>query len=196
MPRELIESACTTRLRRMQIVPIFHRIFRELYGEPCWNVRPGYGSFLTLEFGKPHLQVLEPTVASKDAPRKVRRLLARRNIFVQGEWYLRIASCAWEVLSEGKHVGNGSTKLSMRRAAGLLDGQKLIQFSFLPEKRWSVFEFDLGATLRTVPYDRKGEQWVLRTPKQKILALRADHRYRYMRADLQGDRGMWKPALK
>ncbi|HME35828.1 MAG TPA: hypothetical protein VKF84_11360 [Candidatus Sulfotelmatobacter sp.] len=177
-------------------MPIFHKVFRELYGEPCWNVQPGYGSFLTLEFGKPHLDVHEPIVASKDAPRKVRRLLARRNIFVHGEWHLRIASSAWEVLSNGKHVGNGSTKLSMRRAADLLNGQKLIQFSFRPEESWSVFEFDLGATLRTVPYDRKSEQWVLHTPKQKTLTLRADRRYQYMRADLPRDRGQWKPALR
>lgn len=84
----------------------------------------------------------------------------------------------------------------MRRAADLLDGQKLIRFSFLPEKAWSVFEFDLGATLRTVPYDRKGKQWVLYTPKQKTLTLRADRRYQYMRADVPRDRGLWKPALK
>ena len=180
----------------MQIAPIFHKVFREIYGKPCWNVKPGYGSFFTLEFGKPHLDVQEPTVASKGASRKVRRLLARRNVFVHGEWHLRIASCAWEVLSSGKNVGNGSTRLSMRRATDLLDGQKLIQFSFLPEKVWCVFEFDLGATLRTVPYDRKGEQWVLLTPDQRALTLRADRRYQYMRADLPRDRGLWKSAVK
>jgi hypothetical protein len=180
----------------MQTVSIFHKIFRELYGRPCWNVKPGYGSFLTLEFGKPHLDVREPTVASKDISQKVRRLLARRSVFVHGEWHLRIDSCAWEVLSNGRHVGNGTTKRSMRRASDLLDGQKLTQFSFLPKQVQCMFEFDLGATLRTVPYDRKGEQWVLHTPEQKVLTLRADRRYRYMRADLPRDRGLWKPALK
>jgi hypothetical protein len=139
----------------MQIASIFHKVFREMYGKPCWNVKSGYGSFFTLEFGKPHLEVREPTVASKDASRKVRRLLARRNIFVHGEWHLRIASCAWEVLSNGKHVGNGSTKRSMRRAADLLDGQKLIRFSFFPEKVWCVFEFDLGATSGPFPTTQK-----------------------------------------
>lgn len=180
----------------MQTVPIFHKIFRELYGEPCWNVKPGYGSFFTLEFGKPHLEVREPTVASKDASRRVRSLLARRSVFVHGEWHLWIYSCSWEVLSKGRHVGNGSTKRSMRRAADLLDGQKLIQFSFFPKEVLCVFEFDLGATLRTVPYDRKSEQWVLHTPEQKALTLRADRRYQYMRADLPRDRGLWKSALK
>jgi hypothetical protein len=180
----------------MQTAPIFQKVFREIYGKSCWNVKPGYGSFFTLEFGKPHLEVCEPTVANKAVPRKVRRLLARRNVFVHGEWHLRIDSCAWEVLSNGRHVGNGTTKLSMRRAADLLNGQKLIQFSLFPKELQCVFEFDLGATLRTVPYDRKGAQWVLHTPDQKALTLRADRRYQYMRPDQPRDRGLWKPALK
>jgi len=191
----LMESTCAIRLCWMQIAPIFHKLFSELYGVPCWNVKPGYGSFFTFEFGNPHLDIREPTDA-KDASGKVRKLLARRSVFVHGEWHLRIDSCAWDVLSNGKHVGNGSTKRSMRRAADLLNGQKLIQFSFFPKKVQCVFEFDLGGTLRTVPYDRKGEQWVLHTPKQKALTLRADRRYQYMRVDLPTDRGLWKPVLK
>jgi hypothetical protein len=71
----------------MQTAPIFQKVFREIYGKSCWNVKPGYGSFFTLEFGKPHLEVCEPTVANKAVPRKVRRLLARRNVFVHGEWH-------------------------------------------------------------------------------------------------------------
>ena len=148
-----------------------------MYGSPCWNVKPGYGSFLALEFGKPHLEVREPIVANKRCSPKVRKHLARRGVFVHGEWHLRIASCAWEVLSNGKHVGNGETKSSMRRAATVLDGQKLIRFSIAPERLLCVFEFDLGGTIRTVPYDKKGEQWVLFTPEEKVLTLRADRRY-------------------
>lgn len=84
----------------------------------------------------------------------------------------------------------------MRHAINLLDGQKLIQFSLFPKKVQCIFEFDLGATLRTVSCDRKGEQWVLHTPERKALTLRADRRYQYMRADLPRDQGLWKPALK
>jgi hypothetical protein len=54
----------------------------------------------------------------------------------------------------------------------------------IPKKVQCIFEFDLGATLRTAPYDRKGEHWVLHTPEQKALTLRADRRYQYMRSDL------------
>jgi hypothetical protein len=69
MQRELIEFTCAIRLRSMPTAPIFHKVFCEIYGKPCWNVKPGYGSFFTLEFGKPHLDVHEPTVASKNASR-------------------------------------------------------------------------------------------------------------------------------
>ena len=127
---------------------------------------------------------------------KVRRRLARRNVFVHGEWHLRIAGCAWEVLSNGEHVGNGSTKSSMRRAATLLDGQNLIRFSFAPEDLQCVFEFDLGGVLRTIPYDKKSEQWVLFTPERKVLTLRADRRYQYTPADLPADNAIWKPVVK
>jgi hypothetical protein len=179
----------------MPIVSIFQKVFSEVYGHPCWNVKPGYGSFLTLEFGRPHLDVREPSIANKDASLRVRRLLAHRSVFVHGEWHLWIYCCAWEVLSNGKHIGNGSTKLEMRRAAKVLDGQKLVQFSFAAKQVRCIFEFDLGATLQTEPYDRKGEQWMLHTPKKKVLTLRADRRYQYMRSDVPRDRGQWKPAL-
>jgi hypothetical protein len=77
----------------------------------------------------------------------------------------------------------------------VLDGQKLIRFSFTTEKLLCVFESDLGGTISTVRYDKKGEQWVLFTPEQKILTLRADRRYRYMPPHLPNDKGVWKPGL-
>ena len=183
MLRELIEGTSAIRLRSMQTVPIFHKVFRELYGEPCWNAKPGYGSFFTLEFGKPPRHSRSNSGEQRHLSKSA-KTFGCRSVFVHGEWHLRIASCSWEVLRTANMLEMASTKHSMRRAADLLDGQKLIRFSFLPEKAWSVFEFDLGAVLRTVPYDRKGEQWVLHTPKQKALTLRADRCYQYMRADL------------
>lgn len=164
-----------------------------MYGRPCWNVKPGYGSSITLEFGKPHLEIREPIIAST-RHLKVRRLFARRNVFVHGEWHLHIYDCAWEVLNNDKHVGNGSTKRSMQRAAKLLDGQKLIKFSFTPKDLQCLFEFDLGGALKTVPYDGKGEQWILFTPERKVLILRADRCYQYVPADVPR-KGVWKPAL-
>jgi hypothetical protein len=172
----------------------FKRVFKRLLGKPCWDVRPGYGSFLTLEFGRPHLEIHEPIAARKGVSAKVRERLARRHVRTYGEWHLWIKCCDWEVHFKGKRVGDSSTKLGIRRAADFLNGQKLIQFSLASRKVQSIFVFDLGATLKISPYDKSsGEQWLLFEPSQKVLTLRADGRYRHIRSDLPADKEHWKP---
>jgi hypothetical protein len=178
----------------MPTAKVFETIFKGIYGKPCWNVKPGHGSFLTLEFGQPHLEVREPTLASTGASPRVRKVLTRRNVFVHGEWHLWIYCCDWEVLTKGKGTGDSSTKSRIRLAADVLSGQRLIRFSFDPKKVRCVFQFDLGATLRTVPYDEDSEQWSLYTPKHMVLTLRADHRYQYIRSDLPRNQDAWMPV--
>ena len=170
-------------------------ILRRLYGKPCWGVRRGVGSFLTLEFGRPHLEIHEPIVSRKRVSPKVRKHLARRNIFVHGEWHLWIYCCDWELRSGGRRIGDSSTNVRSRRAADFLDGQRLSGFSISPRKVHCVFEFDLGATLLTWPYDKSSEQWLLYEPSHKVLVLRADGCYRHGRSDKNEDTGEWKPIL-
>ena len=167
------------RLPRMQIAPVFDRAFRRIYGKPCWGVRPGHGSFLTFEFGKPHLEVREPIVASKGASARVRESLGRRLTYVRGEWHLWIYCCNWEVPSHGKRIADSSTKRKTRVAADVLNGQKLLGVSIVSRKVHSVFKFDLGATLRTWPLDHEREQWLLYEPSKQVLVLRADGRYEH-----------------
>jgi hypothetical protein len=172
------------------------RVVRRLYGKPCWGVKPGFGSFLTLEFGKPNLEVREPVVASKAASERVRQALARRRVQVHGEWHLWIYCCHWEVLSGNKRVGDSSSKTKIRRAAEFLNGQKLIGFAVSPGNVNCVFDFDLGASLKTRPYDKDGEQWLLYGPSHKVLTLRADGFYTYQGSGLHEDRGRWKPMRR
>jgi len=172
------------------------RVVRRLYGKPCWGVKPGVGSFLTLEFGKPNLQVRDPVVATKGASASVRQTLARRRVRVHGEWHLWIYCCHWEVLSGNKRIGDSSTKTKMRRAAEFLSGQKLIGFSVSPRNVNCVFDFDLGASLKTRPYDENGEQWLLFGPSHKVLTLRADGFCKYDRSDVHEDQGRRKPTRR
>ena len=100
--------------------------------------------------------------------------------------------CDWAVQRKGKRLGNSRTKTSARRAADFLNGQKLIQFSIAPDSVETVFKFDLGATLKTFPYDNCGEQWLLFDPSRKVLMLRADGKYSYVRADVPTKDSSWK----
>ena len=162
------------------------RIVRRLYGKPCWGVNPGVGPSLTLEFGKPSLKIREPIVPSKSVSAGVRERLARRGVQVHGEWHLWIYCCDWEVFCGSKRIGDNSTKSKIRAAAEFLNGQKLTRFSISPRKFNCVFEFDLGASLKTRPYDKGAEQWLLYGPSHKVLILRADG-YKYMRSDVPED---------
>lgn len=70
-------------------------IFRRCYGLPCWGVTGGgYGTFLTLEFGRPSLEVREPrllggpVVKDVEPPRgaDVNGWAAHPEVFVPMEW--------------------------------------------------------------------------------------------------------------
>jgi hypothetical protein len=164
----------------MRIDPIFERLFKKIYGKPCWRVSPGYGSFLTLHFGEPHLEIREPSVAKRSASAKVKRLLQSRTVLIYGQWRLWINCCNWKVLSKGKLIGESSSKPGIQRAADFLDGQNLRQFSIMPGQSRCRFTFDLGGILETWPYNDHGEQWFFfDSPVRKVLTLRADGYYSY-----------------
>jgi hypothetical protein len=171
--------------------PVLNSVFKRVLGKPCWNVQVGHGSFLTLEFGRPQLEIREPTVAMKGSSKKVRENLARRSVFLHGEWHLWLMHCDWVVHSKRKRVGGSSTKAGAHRSADFLNGQKLIGFSISPGTVETVFKFDLGATLRTSPYDRHLDQWLLFNPGGKVLVLRADGEYSYHRS--AATKETWKP---
>lgn len=169
----------------------FENIFRKLYGKPCWGVKPGHGSVLTLEFGEPHLEIREPIAVDKNAPADLREDMERRRVYVHGEWHLWIYCCDWQVFRGTKRVGDSSSSTKIRRAAEFLDGQALTNFSISLPNVNCTFEFDLGGTLRTHPYDNESEQWMLYEPLHTVLTVRADGRYKYMRSDVPADRGEW-----
>jgi hypothetical protein len=178
----------------MRIDPIFDRVFAEIYGKPAWRVSPGWGSFLTFEFGDPSLEIREPIVAVRDVSQSEREALARRRVFIHGDWHLWIYCCDWEVASGGNLIGQSTSAPSIQKAADFLDGQKLIRFSFNPEPMRCVFEFDLGGRLETYPYDHENEQWLFfNSRNHHVLVLRADEMYSYGRSD-RSDAKNWKPV--
>ncbi|HEV7552761.1 MAG TPA: hypothetical protein VGP65_13820 [Candidatus Angelobacter sp.] len=177
----------------MRVDPVFENVFKKIYGKPCWRVSPGYGSFLTLQFGEPHLEIKEPRTVKRGVSAKVRRLLESRTVLIKGQWHLWIYCCSWKVRSKGKLIGESSSKPSIQRAADFLDGQKLLRFSIAARQSRCRFQFDLGGVLETWPYDDHGQQWFFfDSPVHKILILRADHYYSY--AFDRPDLANWKPV--
>ena len=46
-------------IRGENMTPELQKILAGLCRHPCWNVHHGHGSFITFEFGKPHLKVIK-----------------------------------------------------------------------------------------------------------------------------------------
>ena len=92
---------------------VIEATFQPIYGLPCWNAKAGYGSFLTMEFGEPHLVIREPRSRPDSSPR-LQRLLARRLVTVRGEWHLWIYCCEWQVESGGRVIGDSSSTRRFR----------------------------------------------------------------------------------
>lgn len=172
-----------------------NRSFEPLYGKPCWGVQRGYGSFLTMEFGRPHLQTREPQVALTHLSRRVRASLARRLAIVHGDWHLWIYCCDWVVRHGAKVIGDSSSARRIDRAVVFLNGQKLSSVGFRGQGASTLFRFDLGGELETNPFDRKSEQWLLYEPSGMVLVLRADRRLSYANGQTRPDAERWRKLV-
>jgi hypothetical protein len=150
-------------------------------GLPSWNVEVGVGSFITMEFGEPHLHVT--TVQRRhtylaDAPAETEQ----RGAWVRGQWHLWIYCCRWSLtLHDAPISHHETTPPTMSRALRLLNGQMLTDVQ-VSDDATTTFTFDLGCVLTTRPaplvvYDGDVvEQWFLYQPSGEVLALWGDGR--------------------
>jgi hypothetical protein len=172
-------------------------------------VKRGHGSFLTLEFGQPHLVVWEPkslrnvatppSSASEGESRGPAKKRRRRLVYVHGEGHLWIHCCDWVLESHGQLVGDSSSKRSIDLAARELGGQRLLAITVDSESASSTFNFDLGARLRAYPYSRRSRYydptntlWMLRVPSGHWLSMRSDGQYSYVAGNRRGGSDPWR----
>jgi len=183
-------------MRSVTVDPIFERVFKKLYGKPCWGVKHIHGSIISLEFGKPHLEIHEPHRASRNASRRIREFFAGRQVYIKGEWTLLIWCCNWEIFRGGRRLGTSRMTASLERVSHYLDGQKLVDFSIEPHQMRSVFKFDLGGKLVTTSFDKSLDLWMVYEPTGKILTLRGDGMYLYSSSPYTPPNTVpWKPAF-
>jgi hypothetical protein len=165
-------------------IPSFEELFRPLIGIPCWNVKKGYGSILTFEFGQPSLRIRQPRDVPTELPR-VRKQFARRLVTVRGEWHLWIYCCGWRIWTDGDVLAyNESTDEQIAAACLQIDGQAIQSVKRVPETNHILFTFDLGGTLETGPYsDEVLEQWMLFLPDGNVYTFRSDGAISFGSAD-------------
>ncbi|WP_144113622.1 hypothetical protein [Paraburkholderia sp. BCC1886] len=153
--------------------------FSDICGLHVWQVRKGVGSFITMEYGYPHLQISEPHLSRSASP-DVRELANRRRVIVSGRWHLWIHMCNWTICSNGVWLAdNEASDGAINDALQHLDGQILLSVEVVPQNVKTVFRFDLGGELATWPYlnegERSDEQWLLYDyESKKVETLKGD----------------------
>jgi len=165
-------------------------LMRPAVGKPCWLVEHGYGSFVTMEFGEPQVEIgrtiLLPVHIEGVPERSPRRLAS-----VRGDWHLWIYCCDWSLTLNGIQLAhNESDDITMNRALGMLNGQILTAVEIEPGSG-TTFSFDLGCSFRTCPAPPGSyctepvEQWKWYTRPGPVLLMRGD-----------GTCTVWSPHMK
>lgn len=177
---------------------IIAEIFTPMYGKPCWQCRQGHGSFLTLEFGEPHVHIKEPRPVSEHASERIRKNASRRSVRVQGDWHLWIYLCDWRIFSDTQLLAaDNSKRRVIRRATSELEGQLLTRVSVDNTSCVSLFEFDSGGKIEAIPnttvYESTDALWLLYEPSGDVLTLRADGQYCHLPGKLPLTEHNWQP---
>jgi hypothetical protein len=168
---------------------IIDELFSLIYGKFCWDAAKGYGSFLTFEFGEPHL-VIDERFRLKDGIREKRRRVA-----VHGDWHLWIYLCNWKIISHDTvKATHGSSTRDIVRAMQRLDGQALTRVEVHPDGS-TTFLFELNDRLETTPnieYGPDADQWLLFQPSKMVFTLRADRKYHHQPGNTEPKDYQWQ----
>jgi hypothetical protein len=177
-------------------IPSINELFPPLIGLSCWNVKQGYSSMLTLEFGDPSLEIREPRDSRSSSPR-VRKILSQRHVTVRGQWHLWIYCCGWKIHMDGEEIaGHESEDEEIAAACRELDGQILDEVALGPGVAETRFRFDLGGQLTTKPLDDELlEQWLLYCPDGNVYTLRSDGATSLGPETLEADEDDWSTAV-
>jgi hypothetical protein len=189
---EILQSLKTCSANKMIVTTPMQQIqelVRPLIGHLVWNIRGGHGSFLTLEFGNPHLTIREPKVPSPERDAKVRRALGRRRVFVVGDWSLFIQYCDWKISVGDSSIDSQSIGVSTDECLLDLEGQRFVSLEGADLPNSWKFQFNLGGKFEIWPsaaYQPTDDLWSLRTWNGDVAALQTDGRITFEKAARDG----------
>jgi tetratricopeptide (TPR) repeat protein len=175
--------------------------FAPLVGVPSWLVERGVGSYITLQFGQPLLDIAEPRMLGIRIAGAPRQAMQRR-AYVRGQWHLWIYDCCWSLSLHGIELAHDQSDVfTVDRALGVLNGQALSHVRIEPDDATTTFAFDLGCVLTTTPArldvdeSEPDEQWLLFQPSHEVLTVRRDGTYQTCLENASPDDAPWVPLL-
>ncbi len=130
------------------------KLFRQIVGMKPTRVKLGFGSFITMDFGK-------------DIPEEVKTRQGTQ-IRYHGEWHLWVYQCAWQIDQNGMRlIHSESPKAAIESVLFNLTNRTFTSFSLLNDFFDAELKFE-DMTLRLL-HTKDGEQWMLFTPENKTL---------------------------
>lgn len=125
---------------------LFREYFGQLKGLPCWGASAEFGTWLSLNFGRPHIRVREGNPKAESERQR------RRHVYVNGDFLLWFEMGEWEYFENGKRrFHSGQSRAYLRRAAARLQSQCVARVQLVAQPAEMVFDFDLGGQLRVRP---------------------------------------------
>jgi hypothetical protein len=151
-------------------------VFRPLQNQMCWGCKRGYGSFLTIEFGAPHLRIREPFLEGDVSEGKHKQRLLGRRVRVVGDWHLWIQDASWRFeVGQAKIESSRFDAAKLDAALPLLDGQRLTSVEFDVARQELHWSFDGDGHLFAWPDDEaEGDCWSLFAVDESSVSCRTD----------------------
>lgn len=117
----------------------------------------GYGTFITMDFGKD----IEIVFNTKKGIEK----------FTRGEWHLWINDCAWRIDKEGKPIiGSNDDRKKINKKILILKNKILKNIEILSNIFDAKISFEKGIELTLFANTtEEAEHWMLFTPDRKVL---------------------------
>ena len=143
-------------------------LFDRLLKQPVRNVKLGYGSFLTMGFGK-DLQT-EIIVRKK------------KEIDIRPEWYLWVYMCSWRLEKNHEILANSDDKReNIEGSLKYLENKKLLKTEVLSDHCDMRLEFEDGIVLFLLSDNSEddNEQWMLFTPDDMVLVAGPNQKISY-----------------
>jgi hypothetical protein len=137
--------------------PIQEKIQR-LIGQRPWEVKLGWGSFITLEFGK---QIEVEGI--------------RGVTYIHGEWHLWVQMSAWRLETKAEVItASEDSREGMSRGIKQLEGTKLLLIKLRPPALETILMFEGGLILRLFPIyseELTMDDWALFCPDGYVLTV-------------------------
>jgi hypothetical protein len=131
--------------------------FNNIIGKSARNVKLGYGSFVTIDFGND----IETVIDTKKGKRTS----------VRGEWHLWLYMCAWRIDKDNEPlIGNEDEKEIISKELEKVEGKKLLEFNLINNAFDMKLKFSDSIDINLFSNNVKdSKQWMLFTPDDYVL---------------------------